>query len=111
MAMVLKVASEFSPVPIGRYKGDSDKSGEVFREDFLFPRISEAMKQGDVLIVDLEGMEGLSSSFLEEAFGGLVRENKLSPEDVLRTLKFKPENSYFDPYIENTKKYIREANQ
>ena len=105
----LKIAEEFSPVPIGRHRSDSKKSGEAFRDDLLFPRVDKAIKEKDVLVIDFEGMEGLSSSFLEEAFGGLVRVKGLPAETVIKTLKFIPMNSHFDPYIENVKAYIRDA--
>ena len=109
MTLRLIISTEFSPVPIGRHREDGDKSGEAFREDILYPKICEAMKKQELLEVDFTGMYGLSSSFLEEAFGGLVREKRLNPDDVLRTIKFLPENSHFDLYINLTKEYIKEA--
>ncbi|MCY4047514.1 MAG: STAS-like domain-containing protein [Candidatus Dadabacteria bacterium] len=109
MKNLLKIAEEFSPAPIGRYRSDSNKSGEAFRDDLLFPRIDKAIRENDVLVVDFEGMEGLTSSFLEEAFGGLISVKGLSAEAVIKALEFRPENSYFDPYIENVREYIRDA--
>lgn len=32
---VINVAEDFSPSPIGRYRSDSDTSGEAFRVDHL----------------------------------------------------------------------------
>lgn len=84
------VAKDFSAAPIGRYRDDSEKSGEAFREDILYPKISETIEQHGVLIIDFTGMRGLSASFLEEAFGGLVR-NGLSADAVLGALDFKTE--------------------
>ena len=109
MALHLNIAEEFSPVPVGRYKTDGDKSGQVFREECLYPKIRDAMKKQTILIVDFTGMYGLSSSFLEEAFGGLVREKGLNSADILRVLRFRPEESYFDLYIDLTKGYINKA--
>lgn len=109
---VLNVASEFSPVPMGRFRKDGDKSGEAFRDDLLYPQISEAINKKEILAVDFEGMKGLSGSFLDEAFGGLVRlKEGPSAEDVLKTLKFLPEHSHFDSYIDLTKYYIRKAGE
>ena len=109
MASRLNIAKEFSPVPIGRYKTDGDKSGEVFLEDFLYPKVSDAMKRKEKLEIDFTGMYGLSSSFLEEAFGGLVRKYNLSSVDILDTIVFLPEKSHFDLYIDLVQEYIRDA--
>ena len=109
MALLINIAKDFAPVPLGRYKTDGDKSGQVFREKLLFPKIRTALAKNDTLKVDFTGMYGVHSSFLEEAFGGLVRNHGLNPEDVLKTIVFLPEKSHFDLYINLTKKYIREA--
>ena len=109
MTIKLNIAKEFSPVPLGRYRDDGKTSGEAFREDYLFPAIARAIEQEDKLEVDLEGMEVLSSSFSEEAFGGLVRVKKLPAEKLEQTLKFVPTPSHFDPYIANIWQYIRDA--
>ena len=109
MALRLNIANDFSPVPVGRYRTDGDKSGEAFRDDILYPKIRAAKEKQTILEVDFTGMYGLSSSFLEEAFGGLVREKGLNPDEILRMLKFLPEKSYFDLYIKLTKKYINDA--
>ena len=65
----INVAKEFSPFPFGRYRADGDRSGEVFREEQLVP----AIRNHDHVTVDLSGSNYYGSSFLEEAFGGLVR--------------------------------------
>jgi hypothetical protein len=68
----ISVARDFSPSPAGRYYSDGPFSGEKFREEFLIPSLKE-IADGDRLIVDLDGADGMGSSFLEEAFGGLKR--------------------------------------
>ena len=109
MTLCINIAKEFSPVPIGRHRIDGDKSGEAFREDILYPKIRVAMEKQEILEIDFDGMYGLPSSFLEEAFGGLVREKKLNSDDILRTIKFRPKKSHFDLYIELIKEYIKKA--
>lgn len=59
----------FSENPSGRYRSDGPNSGERYREEVLLP----ALKKGAAVTVDLNGALGFGSSFLEEAFGGLVR--------------------------------------
>lgn len=77
----LHIANDFSPNPAGRYDTDGPFSGQAFREQLLWPAIQKC----DEVTVDLDGARGFGSSFLEEAFGGLVREHGQS----LQTLKAK----------------------
>lgn len=76
------IAQDFSPSPIGRYRSDSDTSGEAFRIDLLVP----ALKKFDKVTVDLDGTDGYGSSFLEEAFGGLIREEGFTEQQLKRKL-------------------------
>ncbi|ASR89174.1 STAS-like domain-containing protein [Alcaligenes faecalis] len=69
MSKMINIAKDFSPFAAGRYRSDGPWSGERFREEILLP----ALKQGGGVSVVLDGTLGLGSSFLEEAFGGLVR--------------------------------------
>lgn len=72
----------------------------------LEPRFLEARENGEKLFVDLDGVEGYATSFLEAAFGGLAR--KYGTEAVQKVLSFKSEE---EPYlIEEIEEYIREAN-
>lgn len=64
---MISIARDFTDTPGGRNKGDY--TGLVFRENFLLP----ALKEHDQVVVDLSDVVGFGSSFLEEAFGGLVR--------------------------------------
>lgn len=64
----ISIAKDFSETPYGRYREDGPESGEVFREEHLLP----ALKRGSVEL-DIDGLDGLPSSFWEEALGGLVR--------------------------------------
>ncbi|CAI2036205.1 Uncharacterised protein [Serratia fonticola] len=65
---IVKV-KEFSKYPGPRYAALGDSSGEVFRDTVLIPALAE----NDSVGVDFDGVYGYGSSFLEEAFGGLVR--------------------------------------
>ena len=73
---------DFSPTPTGRYIKDSPCSGEAFRERVLIP----AMKKYEKVKVDLAGTEGYGASFLEEAFGGLVRTGIFTPAEISKKL-------------------------
>ena len=65
----ITIASEFSRYPAGRYNDDGPYSGQLFRENHLAPAFAGAER----VRVVLDGARGYGSSFLEEAFGGLVR--------------------------------------
>ncbi|HGM6931351.1 TPA: STAS-like domain-containing protein [Stenotrophomonas maltophilia] len=66
----IDIAKDFSPVPAGRHVSDGDYSGEFFRTSILRPALDEFSS----VEVILDNTEGFGSSFLEEAFGGLVRD-------------------------------------
>ena len=66
----INIARQFARYPGGRLSSDGPFSGEEFRERYLLP----ALRQAEHISVDLDGVRGYASSFLEEAFGGLVRE-------------------------------------
>ncbi|MGR5112744.1 STAS-like domain-containing protein [Vibrio jasicida] len=73
--MILYV-KEFTKFPGARYRSLGPSSGEEYRDDILLPAIAE---YGEDLVVDLDGVFGYGSSFLEEIFGGCVRKG-ISPE-------------------------------
>lgn len=98
----VSIAKDFTRFPSGRYKRNGSTSGEAFRERFL----EEPLRRGDRIVVQFDGTVGYGSSFLEEAFGGLVRGLKMPPERVLSLLTF--ESS--DPsLVEEVKQYISDA--
>jgi hypothetical protein len=65
----ISIADDFSTVPLGRFPDDSPFNGTTFREIWLIPALAKYQS----IEVDLDRAEGYGSSFLEEAFGGLVR--------------------------------------
>lgn len=67
----ISIASDFSRTPAGRYRADGPAPGERFRDEWLLPALRE--QDGPVEVV-FDGVAGFGSSFLEEAFGGLVRQ-------------------------------------
>ena len=73
----IELAKDFSRYPAGRYNEDGPYSGQAFREKFLEPNIDSE----ETITIVLDGARGYGSSFLEEAFGGLVRKG-FSPDLV-----------------------------
>lgn len=70
MSNILYV-KDFSTFPGARYKSLGPGSGEEFRDDVLIP----AIKKNPEIVINLDGVVGYGSSFLEEVFGGLVRKD------------------------------------
>lgn len=69
----IKISRDFSEFPGGRYQEEGDYSGEAFREEVLFPKYEKCEQENDKLSIDFDDTYGFATSFLEEAFGGLVR--------------------------------------
>lgn len=95
----ISVARDFSRFPAGRYYSDGPFSGERFRMEVLLP----ALKEAETVVVDLDGVSGYGSSFLEEAFGGLVREKLVSRSEALKRVNFVSSD---DSYVEEIKSYM-----
>lgn len=103
----LSVAREFSRTPGPRYPQEGNFSGALFRRKILLVRIKAAISESEALLVDLDGTAGYGTSFLEEAFGGLIREDGLSAEAVGDVLRIKSDE---EPYlIDDIRSYIAEA--
>lgn len=85
MMIVVNIAKDFTRFPSGRYKSHGQTSGEEFRCKFL----EEPIRRGEKVVVEFDGTLGYGSSFLEEAFGGVVRSLKLSSSQILGLLEFR----------------------
>ncbi len=70
------ISKDFSDTPGGRYIDEGEFSGEKFRKEILRPKYEEAIEKNEKLFIDFDNCYGFASSFLEEAFGGLVRDTK-----------------------------------
>lgn len=103
----LIVARQFSRTPGPRYIDEGDFSGELFRREFLLSEVRAAVESGETLTVDLDGTAGYGTSFLEEAFGGLVREDKISAVALRRVLRFRSDEE--DYLSEDIMSYIADA--
>jgi hypothetical protein len=83
--LIISVARDFSKFPAGRFNEDGDFSGQRFREQLLIRGLSKAER----VIVELDGTAGYGSSFLEEAFGGLVRLKQYEGKELHERLVLK----------------------
>ena len=86
--MNIKIASAYTTAPGPREISEGKFSGEQFRKELLLPRVREACEQRCVLTIDLDGTSGYGTSFLEESFGGLIREDNLNLATLDSVLHF-----------------------
>lgn len=98
----INIAKDFSRYPSGRFKINGSTSGEEFREVFLEPEI----QQGHSIVVELDGTIGYGSSFLEEAFGGLVRKLRIPGVNLLKLITLESQDKSLISEIED---YIKQA--
>ncbi len=107
-AIVIRLA-EFSRFPSGRDDTDGDFNGKAFRERILAPEIELALKNNSKVCVSLDGVLSFGSSFLEEAFGGLVRNRIATSRDVLRVLEIEAENPSYERFRKAIIAHIKDA--
>lgn len=106
--MKLSIADKFSRYPGPRYRKDGPFSGEQFRQEQLIPAIREAIQSNERLVVVLDGVAGYGSSFLEEAFGGLVREG-LTLDQLSKYLEVEAKTQRFQHHRLRAQTYMQEA--
>jgi hypothetical protein len=104
MMITINVAKDFTRFPSGRFRKNGDTSGEAFREIYLEPHL----KVGEKVSVELDGTIGYGSSFLEEAFGGLVRSLRLKPAVLNSNLLIKTEDTAL---LDEVNGYMEDAAQ
>lgn len=100
----ISIANDFTEFPAGRYFQDGPFSGQRFREEILLP----ALQNHDRVVVNIDGTLGFGSSFLEEAFGGLIRVHGLDYQVI--KIKLEIQGS-IDTYIKKIWSYIQLASK
>ena len=103
MTTRISIIEDFHPFPAGRYLADGAGNGTAFRDKFLVP----ILEAGEAIEIDLDGAPGYPSSFLEEAFGGLVRKN-VAPDLIRKNVSFHATKRY-ERYIQKIWDYVEAA--
>jgi hypothetical protein len=101
------IATDFSKYPGPRYEDDGPNSGEEFRKRVLVPALQSVRERGGIVTVVLDGVAGYGSSFLEEAFGGLVRSG-FRPDFLAEHLEIVAETPRFQHHRLRALDYISE---
>ena len=105
--IIISIYKDFSPTPGPRYIHEGKFSGELFRQQVLFPKVSDALENGIPFEVNLDGTAGYGTSFLEESFGGLIRIHHLPYEKILSLMTLiSIEEDYL---IDDVKEYLKDA--
>lgn len=103
---ILFIGDSFSDDPAGRYYTDGDGSGEEFREEVLKPLLS---KLNNLEINIDKNVEGYGSSFLVEAFGGLIKHGYFQKDELIKKIKISYKNIDYKFYADKIQSYINEA--
>ena len=106
--MTLRV-KDYAVAPGGRYRKDGPFSGEQFRDDILVPKLLAAADRNEEVVVELDGVAGYGSSFLEEVFGGLIRRDVMARQDTSPVLRVLAKERLFKPYELLAQRYMRAA--
>ena len=107
----ISIADDFSRFPAGRYPEDGEFNGTLFREEYLVPTLKK-LRGSDQLLVTFDGVAGFGSSFLEEAFGGLVRCEHMTKAFLDTHLKISVKEDHdLEDFVQLTLKYIVDAAQ
>lgn len=106
---MISIAEDFSAYPAGRDEKDGPYNGSRFRKELLVPRLNSVISKGGQLTVSLDGVLSFGSSFLEEAFGGLVRQEGFTKSQVIDHLSVVSSSPGRRRYIEAIKRYVDRA--
>ena len=99
----LTVAKDYSQYPGGRYLEDGVGNATDFREKHLVPML----EKNKPFLIDLNGVVAYPVSFIDEAFGALVRTKRYSADRLLKQIKFRATDPGLGVFVELIKDHIR----
>jgi hypothetical protein len=103
----IDIARDFSPYPGGRVMADGPFNGQEFLEKLLAPKARRALATGSHLRIVLDGVLGLPVSFLDEAFGGLIRKRILTRAQADAIIEIVASTPRVQIYPDMIRNYIR----
>lgn len=104
-SMYYSIAKQYTKLPGTRNRGPH--SGEHFRENVLKNLVTKAINEESKLVIDLAGTHGFAPSFLEESFGGLIREGYFTKDQLLTVLEVKCDEMPL--YAEKVIEFVKSA--
>ena len=105
----IDIARDFSKFPGGRVEADGPFSGTRFLENLLIPAVMKAKAASGRVVIRIDGVAGLPASFLDEAFGGLVRRGILSADEAERIIYIESSTPRVQMYKDIIFDYMRSA--
>lgn len=107
---VINVGKDFTKRPMGRYASDGNSSGEAFYTNHLIPKLKALMEHNknfpddrQKLIVDFGSVQMCGGSWIEEAFGGAIRNSDVRPVELFDLIEVKLDGR---KYLENIAKNV-----
>lgn len=85
--MTINMTVDFSRLPGGIDEIEGTNTGEYFRKKFLIPVYDYCLIKDEELNINFASSHGFAASFLEEAFGGMVRTG-YDGKTMLRKMNF-----------------------
>lgn len=101
------VLGDWTDFPGLRWPEEQAFSGEEYRKEFVRPAFDKAKAEGREVHVYFNGIEGVNSSFISEAFAGLHSRENVPKEDIQRVFKFFSDKSSI--YVKTAVRRIEEA--
>lgn len=82
----INIAHDFGVTLGGRWRRLGPYSGEEFYQELLYPAYQRVKRNNGKLIILLDGTKGYPSSFLDQSFGELARQEGV--EEVRNIISF-----------------------
>lgn len=101
----LSVAVDYSPFPAGRYPKDGPYNGQKFRDRVLLPLLERAER----VVVNIDNVATLPSSFWEEVWGGMIRERRIDKETARRRFEIETSDRELQSYVDIAWRFLDEA--
>lgn len=106
---MISIAKDFSAFPAGRVEQDGPNNGERFRKEILVPALKAAERANSILVIQLDGLKSCGSSFLESAFGGLVRYDGYTAKKLRALVRIDHGNASLERYKLAIENHIKRA--
>lgn len=103
--ITISIAKNFSAYPAGRYPADGEYNGTAFRKAVLVPVLTDDAK----VEVTFDDVAGFGSSFLDEAFGGLIRDEGMTKEFLDSHLLLTTTEPELEAFVHLAQRYIDQA--